>query len=281
MVVSKITIDAPASKVWAALTEKAQMKEWYFDIPDFELSVGAEFNFYEPGGAKQFHHRCKIQAIEPCKKFAHTWTHPSHSTGESMVSWQLYESNEKTEITLIHLGIENFADAGPEFAPENYQIGWEGLLAGLKNYLNGLRKHSFEVLIQASSRKVWDILWDDYSYRQWSSVFAEGSCFSGELKQGGSIHFLTSEGHGMYAKIVFCTPYTNMLFQHIGTIKDFKEQPVDEQADKWTGAFENYILKSIGDKTLLKVEIDLSADHVAYFNQRFPQALEVIKKLAE
>ncbi|WP_262896812.1 SRPBCC domain-containing protein [Chryseobacterium cucumeris] len=29
------TINAPAEKVWKALTDKNEMKSWYFDIQDF------------------------------------------------------------------------------------------------------------------------------------------------------------------------------------------------------------------------------------------------------
>jgi len=32
MITSKAIIKEPASKVWQALTDKNQMKEWYFDI---------------------------------------------------------------------------------------------------------------------------------------------------------------------------------------------------------------------------------------------------------
>ncbi|HEY9362830.1 MAG TPA: SRPBCC domain-containing protein, partial [Chitinophagaceae bacterium] len=37
-------IEASPEKVWQALTDKEQMKEWYFDMADFELEEGAVFN---------------------------------------------------------------------------------------------------------------------------------------------------------------------------------------------------------------------------------------------
>ncbi|SIQ52021.1 Activator of Hsp90 ATPase homolog 1-like protein [Chryseobacterium sp. RU37D] len=46
-------VNVPAEKVWKALTDKNEMKAWYFDIPDFELKVGKVFNFYEPGEEKK------------------------------------------------------------------------------------------------------------------------------------------------------------------------------------------------------------------------------------
>lgn len=281
MISTKVVIKEPAAKVWHALTEKDQLKLWYFAIPDFELRLGATFNFYEPGGANQFHHRCTILEIVPEKKFSHTWTHPSRSKGESVVTWLLKEQNGVTEVTLEHRGIESFSDAGPEFVPENYQMGWEGFMAILKNYMYGLRKHTFQIEVNATPEKVWNILFNDETYRQWTAVFCQGSYYKGTLKQGGRVHFLTPEGSGMYADVIFCTPHSNMMFQHIGEVVDFVEQPINEAAEKWTGAFENYILKDNGDSTLLIAEIDLSPEHVEFFEENFPKGLEKVKELSE
>lgn len=39
------TFNAPIPKVWKALTDHEQMKEWYFDIPDFKPEIDYEFQF--------------------------------------------------------------------------------------------------------------------------------------------------------------------------------------------------------------------------------------------
>ena len=31
-----VKVNAPLDKVWNAITNKEQMKNWYFDVPDFE-----------------------------------------------------------------------------------------------------------------------------------------------------------------------------------------------------------------------------------------------------
>ena len=281
MITTRIVIKDKASTVWQALTEKSQMKEWYFDIPDFELRVGATFNFYEPDDARQFHHRCTIREILPEKKFSHTWTHPSHSKGESVITWLLKEENGATHLTLQHEGIENFADAGPAFAAENYQVGWESFMFVLKNYIYGIRKHTCQADINATARMVWDVLFNDETYRRWTGVFSEGSCYKGELKQGGRVHFLTPEGSGMYADVIVFAPYTNLMFQHIGEVVGFVEKPMDEATEKWTGTIENYVLKENGPITTLIVEIDLTPENVEYFNDTFPKALAKVKALSE
>jgi len=281
MVTTSKFIKAPANRIWQAITDKKQMKEWYFDIPDFELKAGAVFNFFEPGGKNEYHHRCVVKEIVLNKKFSHTWTHPGHSKGESIVTWLLREKDNGTEVTLTHSGLENFADAGPAFAPENYQLGWEGLMAALKNFINGMKKHKFEIEINASAGRVWNSLLNDESYRVWTAPFCEGSYYKGEMKQGGRIHFLTPEGSGMYSNVIFYEPNKNVLFQHVGEIKNFEEQPLNEETEKWTGAFENYTIKETGNKVILEAEVDLAPEHLDYFDQAFPKGLLKLKEISE
>ncbi len=119
----------PVETVWKAITDKEKMKQWYFTINDFKLEVGAVFSFYEPGGANQYFHRCVIQEIIPNRKFRHTWTHPDHSKGESMMTWDLEQLDYGTKLTLTHAGIENFADAGEGFQRKNYEAGWNEILS--------------------------------------------------------------------------------------------------------------------------------------------------------
>jgi len=115
-------------QIWQVITDKGQMKQWYFDIPDFELKVNSTFNFYEPGDAKRFHHRCTIKEIVPNRKLQYTWTHPSHSKGESLLTWEILPLGRYTLVKLTHSGIENFADAGDDFARENYKVGWQEIV---------------------------------------------------------------------------------------------------------------------------------------------------------
>ena len=281
MIAKKRTLKVPAAKVWQALTDKDQMKQWYFDIPDFILQQGAVFNFYEPGDAREFHHRCQIKEIITEKKISYTWTHPSHSKGESMVTWMLKEENGSTEVTLQHEGTENFADAGQAFAPENYQIGWEGIMFRLKNYINGLRRHTYQVEIKAPAKKVWNVLWGKETYPRWTSVFSEGSYMKGNLEQGSRIHFLTPDGNGMYADVIFLTPKSYVLFQHVGEVRNFVELPKDDETEKWSGAFESYTLNEEDGKTILTAEVDLTPEDANFFNEHFPKSLLIIKDLAE
>ena len=123
-VVVKQKVNAPAEKVWAALTDKAQMKEWYFDIPDFELGEHREFNFFEPGGGNNYHHHAEILEIIQNKKLKHTWTYPEFSKEKTIVKWKLEEDGDGTEITLTHKGLENLHHLGKDFEKESFENGW-------------------------------------------------------------------------------------------------------------------------------------------------------------
>lgn len=127
-VVVKQKVNAPAEKVWAALTDKAQMKEWYFDIPDFELGEHREFNFFEPGGENKYHHHAEILEIIPNKKLKHTWTYPEFSKEKTIVKWKLEEDGDGTEITLTHKGLENLHHLGKDFEKESFQNGWSEIV---------------------------------------------------------------------------------------------------------------------------------------------------------
>lgn len=135
-IVVEAKFNAAPEKVWQALTDKDQMRTWYFDIPDFELKVNATFNFYEPGEAKKYHHRCTIKEIVSNVKLRHTWTHPSHSKGESMLTWEIIPDVDSVLVRLTHSGIENFADAGSDFSRENYVMGWNEIVGqSLKGFV--------------------------------------------------------------------------------------------------------------------------------------------------
>ncbi|MFZ4929323.1 SRPBCC family protein [Chryseobacterium sp. Mn2064] len=135
-IIVQYTINAPANKVWNALTNKSEMKFWYFDILDFDLEVGKVFNFYEPGGENKYHHQCEIVEIIPNKKLKHTWSYPDFSDLKTMVTWELVLENDITLVRLTHEEIENFKDLGDGFSMENFTGGWNTIIGqSLKEYL--------------------------------------------------------------------------------------------------------------------------------------------------
>ena len=139
----------------------------------------------------------------------------------------------------------------------------------------------FKIRIKAPAQKIWEVLWDDETYKKWTSVFCEGSHTISTWNEGDKIHFMTPSGEGMYSIIETKTPNEYMAFKHIGEIKDFKEQPLNEETKKWSGAMETYRLTQKGDEVELVTEVDVIEKHIDYFKEAFPKGMEVIKELSE
>ncbi|KMQ72540.1 SRPBCC family protein [Chryseobacterium koreense] len=135
-VVVKQRVNAPVDKVWSAITDKAQMKKWYFDIPDFEIGIHKQFNFYEPGNEKKFHHHAEILEVIPNVKLKHTWTYPEFSKEKTIVRWELEPDGDGTMVTLTHKGLENFEHLGKDFEKQSFEQGWNGIVGkSLKEFV--------------------------------------------------------------------------------------------------------------------------------------------------
>jgi hypothetical protein len=142
-----------------------------------------------------------------------------------------------------------------------------------------MKRKQYSMDIQASKEKVWKVLWDEASYRDWTSAFAEGSHVKTDgWKEGSRVHFLDPKGLGMYSNIEMHVPNRLMAFEHLGEIKDGKEQPAN---DKWTGAKEIYTLEENGDHVNLKVDLDTADEYAEMMDTMFPKALARVKELSE
>lgn len=129
--------DAPVEKVWKALTDKNQMKEWYFDLAEFHPEVGFEFSFYGEGHkGEKYLHLCRITEVVPMKKLAYTWRYEGIE-GLSTVSFELSDENGKTRLKLTHEGLETFPQNNPDFAKESFAAGWTEITGiYLKNFVS-------------------------------------------------------------------------------------------------------------------------------------------------
>lgn len=128
------TFDAPVDRVWQAITDRDQMKEWYFDLAAFQPVVGFEFQFSGGSEAETYVHLCRVTAVVPGKKLAYTWKYEKYP-GESEVTFELFPEGDKTRLKLTHTGLETFP-AKPDFARESFAAGWTDIIGNLlKNYL--------------------------------------------------------------------------------------------------------------------------------------------------
>lgn len=120
------TFNAPVDRVWKAITNKDEMKQWYFDIPDFKLEVGHTFEFTAGAEGKMYTHLCKVTEIVTNKKLAYTWRYPGEP-GDSLVTMELFPEGDSTKFRLTHTGLETFPQ-NEDFRKENFAAGWTDLI---------------------------------------------------------------------------------------------------------------------------------------------------------
>lgn len=145
-----------------------------------------------------------------------------------------------------------------------------------------MEKINFTTSINAPREKVWEVLWNDKSYRKWTSVFTEGSYAKTEdWKEGSKVLFLSPAGDGMVSRVASNRPNKFMSFEHLGVVKGGVEDTESESVKEWAGARENYTLTEENGRTKLVVDLESTDEFKDYFAKTFPVALEKVKELAE
>ena len=144
-----------------------------------------------------------------------------------------------------------------------------------------MKQLNFSIQISAPTDKVWSTLLDDKTYRQWTSVFHEGSYAMGDWSEGSKILFLGPEGSGMTSRIFRHVPNEFLSIQHLGTVSNGIEDFDSEETKKWAGALENYAVQEKNGVTTLNIETDTAEGFEAYFQETWPKALEKVKALSE
>jgi uncharacterized protein YndB with AHSA1/START domain len=138
-VVVERTFDAPVIRVWKALTDVDQMRQWYFDLKEFKPQVGFEFDFVVEHEGNSYHHLCKVTEVIPPKKIAYTWRYKGEP-GDSLVTIELFPESNMTRLRLTHQGLETFPKT-PAYARKNFEKGWTQLIGTeLKQFVEKAKK---------------------------------------------------------------------------------------------------------------------------------------------
>jgi uncharacterized protein YndB with AHSA1/START domain len=131
--------DAPVARVWRAITEPADMKQWYFELEQFRPEPGFEFDFTVEHLGKAYHHLCKVTEVIQQKRLVYSWRYEG-CAGDSRVSFDLFAQGERTRLRLTHLGLESFPRL-PEYDRKNFASGWTELIGtSLKQFVEA--KHA-------------------------------------------------------------------------------------------------------------------------------------------
>ncbi len=121
------TFDAPVSVIWKALTDKNEMKKWYFDLEEFKPEVGFKFSFLAGKDCdNQFLHLCEVTEVIPEQKLTYSWAYDGYP-GLSHVTFELTPEAGKTHFKLTHLGLETFPQT-EALAISNFRAGWSSFI---------------------------------------------------------------------------------------------------------------------------------------------------------
>lgn len=142
-----------------------------------------------------------------------------------------------------------------------------------------MKEMQFEIQINASKEKVWNILWQDETLREWAGIIDPGTYMTGELKEGSEVQFISAEnGYGVTSLVEKVVPGEILLLRHQA---DTQETGQREREKEWTGGTESYNLTENGGITTLIVAFDVPSEMEEYFKANYPKALECVKALAE
>lgn len=137
-VTSEITINAPASKIFAALTDPKQLPQWWgedgaYHVQSMEsdLRVGGLWRTRGAGADGQpFSVHGAYRVVEPPHRLEYTWNYDWDSdASETVVRYDLTEGDGTTLVRVTHSG---FTD--PK-AREQHKEGWKRVLVWLANFV--------------------------------------------------------------------------------------------------------------------------------------------------
>ena len=173
-------------------------------------------------------------------------------------------------------------------SPEMQKEGWQAILNSFKKYAEASDNTEvlhFEIVINTPVEKIYDTMLREDSYRAWTSVFNSASHYSGSWEKGSRILFLGTDSKGgssgMVSWIKENIQNKLLSIEHIGIVKDGKEYLCGKEVDGWKGSLENYRFKSLGQKTLLSVDIDSNQEFKSYFEDTWPKALDKLRSVCE
>ncbi|GAP68941.1 uncharacterized conserved protein YndB, AHSA1/START domain [Bacteroidales bacterium 6E] len=274
-------INAPVEKVWYVMTDPQHIVGWNAASEDWHCPT-AENNLIEGG---RFVYR--MAARDGSMEFDFSGTY------DKVIDYQIIEytldDERKVTVTFQPDGLNTFIIQAfePETTfPEDLQRdGWQAILDNFKRYVENLPVLSYSIEIEASADKVFKTMLDDDQYRRWTTVFNPTSRFEGKWQKGESIKFLGSDEQGnvggMQSLVREFIPNRFISLQHIGEIQTGVNNENVQNTESWSGALENYWYFPSNKVTMVYVETDRFPGFDEYFNDTWPKALAILKKICE
>ena len=146
-----------------------------------------------------------------------------------------------------------------------------------------MKKLQFTKDIKAPAQKVWQVLWNEATYPEWTKAFnPEGnSTMQSDWQVGGRTLFLDENGTGMVSTIKSINEPYEIVFEHLGETRNGVEDTTSEKVKSWAGSLEEYHLIEKNGMTTITATVSFGREMEAMMTRGFTTGLEELKRLSE
>jgi uncharacterized protein YndB with AHSA1/START domain len=145
----------------------------------------------------------------------------------------------------------------------------------------GTRTITKSIDIDATPERVWDVLLDDATYRQWTAEFMAGSYAETDWQEGSTVRFLDPSGSGLLAHIAASRHPELVDIEYDGLVADGKDDTESDHAREYRGSRETYRLTRTPSGTHLDISADMAEQYYDDMVAAWDRALAKAKALAE
>jgi uncharacterized protein YndB with AHSA1/START domain len=141
----QVTLDAPRSRVWRALTEVKQFNTWFGVTLETPFTPGAEVSgMIRIRGFENVKMTIWIESMEPERFFSFRW-HPYaiepgvdySAEPTTLVTFTLEDAGAGTQLTIIESGFDAIPESRRAKAFSMNSSGWNGQAENIRKYLAG------------------------------------------------------------------------------------------------------------------------------------------------
>jgi uncharacterized protein YndB with AHSA1/START domain len=140
----------------------------------------------------------------------------------------------------------------------------------------------YRTVIEAPAKKVWEVMLQQETYRQWVGKSWPDSFYEGKWEKGQKMKFIGPDGSGTLAELIEVKPFEKVLARHIAILNPGSvEDRTSETAKGWIGTMEQYDFMEQNGKTTLIVSLEITPAWRQMFDEGWPTALQELKTICE
>lgn len=140
----------------------------------------------------------------------------------------------------------------------------------------------YKIVISAPVKKVWEIMLQEETYKQWVAKSWPNSFYKGKWEKGEQVRFIGQDGSGTLAELDEVKPYKRIFARHIAVLTPGGvEDKTSDVAKGWIGTTEAYQFAEHAGETTLTVLIGTNPEWRKMFDDGWPAALEELKQITE